>query len=127
MPATRPLTIADAETLFELATTNRDFLAPWTPTMPPELEQLEGWRTMLSDLLLEAEQQGSVMPRVILDGSRVIGRITLSNIVRGPLQSCNVGYWVSEADNGRGHATAAVAEVVALAWAASSRGRDVAA
>jgi ribosomal-protein-alanine N-acetyltransferase len=46
----------------------------------------------------------------------VAGRITLSEIVRGPLQSCSLGYWVSAGDNGRGLATAAVREVVAAAF-----------
>jgi ribosomal-protein-alanine N-acetyltransferase len=53
---------------------------------------------------------------VILDDARIIGRVTLSNVVRGPFQSCNLGYWVSSADNGRGHATAAVAAMIRLAF-----------
>jgi len=53
---------------------------------------------------------------VILEADRIVGRVTLSNIVRGPFQSCNIGYWISSADNGRGHATAAVAEIAELAF-----------
>ncbi len=59
----------------------------------------------------------SVHPRVILnDAGRVTGRITLSETIRGPVQSCSLGYWVSAGDNGRGLATAAVGEVVAVAF-----------
>jgi ribosomal-protein-alanine N-acetyltransferase len=45
-----------------------------------------------------------------------VGRVTLSNIVRGAFQSCNLGYWVGRDDNGRGFATAAVGDVVQVAF-----------
>jgi ribosomal-protein-alanine N-acetyltransferase len=66
-------------------------------------------------MLLELNR-GLTFPHLILDGDRIIGRVTLSNVVRGPLQSCNIGYWVSRADNGRGHATAAVTEMARIAF-----------
>jgi [ribosomal protein S5]-alanine N-acetyltransferase len=44
------------------------------------------------------------------------GRITLNNIVRGAFQSCDLGYWVSEAANSRGLATGAVREMTRLAF-----------
>jgi len=49
------------------------------------------------------------------DGA-VIGRITLNGIVRGPFQSCSVGYWVSEAANGNGVATAALRHIMRIAF-----------
>jgi ribosomal-protein-alanine N-acetyltransferase len=57
-----------------------------------------------------------VIPHVIVDGDRIVGRITLSNVVRGPFLSGNLGYWVSSADNGRGVATAAVGAIARLAF-----------
>jgi ribosomal-protein-alanine N-acetyltransferase len=36
--------------------------------------------------------------------------------VRGPLQSGDLGYWLSEADNGRGLVTAAVREMLGIAF-----------
>lgn len=53
---------------------------------------------------------------MITDAGRLIGRITLSDIVRGPFQSCRLGYWVSAAENGRGFATTAVAEIASVAF-----------
>ena len=57
------------------------------------------------------------MPLVLDDpaAGRIVGRFTLSGIVRGPFQSANLGYWVDGALNGRGLATAAVAGVVRTA------------
>ena len=43
-------------------------------------------------------------------------RISLNGITRGAFQSASVGYWVSQSSNGRGLASAAVAEVVGLAF-----------
>ena len=40
----------------------------------------------------------------------------LSNLVRGPIQSANLGYWVDEARNGRGLATRAVHGLAELAF-----------
>ena len=45
-----------------------------------------------------------------------MGAINLSNVVRGAFQSCNVGYWVAEAYNGRGYATVALAQVCERAF-----------
>jgi ribosomal-protein-alanine N-acetyltransferase len=36
--------------------------------------------------------------------------------MRGPFQSCTLGYWVSAADNGRGLATAAAHDIVQAAF-----------
>jgi RimJ/RimL family protein N-acetyltransferase len=46
----------------------------------------------------------------------VAGRITLSGIVRGPFQSCSTGYWVSVTAAGCGLATAAVRDMVRVAF-----------
>ena len=61
------------------------------------------------------------------DSDGVVGRITLNGIVRGPFQSCSVGYWLAERATGRGLATAAVREMKRVAFearAAPRRGRD---
>jgi ribosomal-protein-alanine N-acetyltransferase len=44
------------------------------------------------------------------------GRLALTNIARGPFQSCQLGYWVAAEVNGRGVATAAVARIVRVAF-----------
>jgi ribosomal-protein-alanine N-acetyltransferase len=53
---------------------------------------------------------------VILCDGGVVGRVTLSDIMRGTFQSCNLGYWLSQSHNGKGLATAAVAEIVDVAF-----------
>ncbi|MBV9196047.1 MAG: GNAT family N-acetyltransferase [Solirubrobacterales bacterium] len=115
MTEIRPLTLEDAEPLADVVRANREFLAPWQPIQDPELLTIPGQRTAIEQLL-DDQQRGLTVAHVILDEHRIIGRVTLSNIVRGPFQSCNLGYWVGLADNGRGHASAAVAKIAKLAF-----------
>lgn len=115
MTQIRPVTLEDAEPLVELLRANREFLAPWDPIRDPEFHTLAGQRMEIEKLLGDQER-GLTVAHVILDETRIIGRVTLSNIVRGVFQSSNLGYWIGSADNGRGHATAAVGEIAELAF-----------
>ncbi len=102
--------------LAELHRANREFLAPWEPIRAEEYFTVEGQRAVVQKVL-KLHDEGRTLPHVILDGSeRVVGRITLNEIVRGPFQSCSLGYWLAAADNGRGLAAAAVRDMIALAF-----------
>jgi ribosomal-protein-alanine N-acetyltransferase len=113
--ATRPVALADAPALTQLLIENREFMAPWEPARDDEYFTEDVQRKLIRSGL-DRKAQGISLPHVILDGTRVVGRITLNNIVRGPFQSCSVGYWVSANANGRGLATAALAEIKQLAF-----------
>jgi ribosomal-protein-alanine N-acetyltransferase len=114
--ATRLVTLDDAPALAELLRANREFLAPYEPLRSDSYCTEEGQLAVVQDSLSRCEQ-GTALPHVILDDSgRVIGRITLNGIVRASFQSCSVGYWVGAAFNGRGFATAAVREIVRVAF-----------
>jgi ribosomal-protein-alanine N-acetyltransferase len=113
---TRLVAPGDAPALAELLRDNRDFLAPWEPLRPEEYFTVDGQRAVIGKDL-ERYGQESELPHVILnDAGQVIGRITLSGIVRGCFQSCTMGYWVSASHNGRGFASAAVREMVQVAF-----------
>lgn len=116
MSGTRLITLNDAPVLAELLRANRDFLAPWEPVRGDDYFTVEGQRADLR-AALERHDNGTALPHAILDASdRVVGRITLNEIVRGPFQSCSLGYWVSAAANGRGLATAAVSKIKRVAF-----------
>ena len=113
---TRLITHEDAPVLAELVRVNRDFLAPWEPVRDDDYFTVDGQRSEIRSALAHHEQ-GASRPHVILDESgRVVGRITLNGIVRRAFQSCSVGYWLSAADNGRGLATAAVRDILCVAF-----------
>ena len=107
----RPLRPEDAEELAALYRANRDFLAPFEQTRSPDFFTAEGQRERLERLLTEGSHAFA-----ILDGDAIAGTINLFNIVRESLQSGVIGYWVDEARNGRGLATAAVADIAAYAF-----------
>ncbi|NMM31885.1 MAG: GNAT family N-acetyltransferase [Cellulomonas sp.] len=116
MMPTRRITLDDAPVIAELVRANREFLAPWEPIRPEGYATVDGQREVIRTAL-EQHEQGSTLPHVIVDDSGcVIGRITLNGITRGPFQSCSLGYWLSAAENGRGLATAAVHDMMRLAF-----------
>jgi [ribosomal protein S5]-alanine N-acetyltransferase len=113
---TRLVTLDDAPALAEVLRVSRDFLAPWEPVRSADYFTVGGQLAVIRDVL-KRHAQGAALPHVILDGSGgVAGRITLSGIVRGPFQSCSMGYWVSVTAAGRGLATAAVRDMVRVAF-----------
>jgi [ribosomal protein S5]-alanine N-acetyltransferase len=116
MRFTRLITPEDAGALAELLRDNREFLAPWDPVRSEEYFTAAGQRAVIADAL-ERHADGTTLPLVILDeAGQLAGRITLNNIVRGPLLSCSVGYWVGATENGRGLATTALQETIAAAF-----------
>ncbi len=48
--------------------------------------------------------------------SQILGTVTLSNVVRGPLQSCFVGYKVDQQFQSKGIATEGIAHVIQFAF-----------
>lgn len=110
------MTRDDAPELAEVLRLNRDFLAPWEPVRSDAYFTEAGQGTVIGEALARHDR-GSSVPHVIVDDTgRIVGRIMLNGIVRGPFLSCSVGYWVAADDNGRGLATEAMAEIKHLAF-----------
>lgn len=112
---TRLITADDAPVLAELHRANREFLAPWSPERDPRHYTTDGQRRAIAGALAQHEK-GTTLPQVILCDGAVVGRVTLSDITTGTFASCHLGYWLSQSHNGRGLATAAVAETLAIAF-----------
>jgi ribosomal-protein-alanine N-acetyltransferase len=94
--------------MLDLYVANDEFLAPYDPVRSDDFFTLE---VQLARIREEGRHSW-----MILDGDEPAGFVGLSNVVRGPLQSAILSYWVDEAHNGRGLCTAAVAEVVQFAF-----------
>jgi ribosomal-protein-alanine N-acetyltransferase len=112
---TRLFAVADAPVMAALLRDNREFLRPTDPVRPEEYFTDEGQRQVIADVLGQWEN-GFALPHVILDDDRIVGRITLTGIVRGPFQSASLGYWVAADVNGRGVASAAVERICRVAF-----------
>ena len=115
MTRTRLIEVDDAEELCEALNANRPFLAPWEPEYPPDFLTPDGQRIMIA-AARRAHEAGEMVPHVVTLHGQIIGRVTLGNVVRSAFQSCSLGYWIAEAHNGRGHATAAVGQMCTVAF-----------
>jgi [ribosomal protein S5]-alanine N-acetyltransferase len=112
---TRIISAADATELADVVVENREFMRPFEPPRTQSFFTAEGQLAAIEDAM-DRHAQGATLPHVITDSGRIAGRITLNGIVRGPFLSCSVGYWVSQDANGRGLATAALREILGIAF-----------
>ncbi|MGX5695764.1 GNAT family N-acetyltransferase [Agromyces soli] len=115
----RPLETGDGAALAAAYARNREHLAPWEPERTPEFftAALQE-REVAASLRRLAE--GTSIPLVLVQrtraggpadaggADRIVGRVNLSDIVRGVFLNANLGYWVDAGLQGRGLASAAV-------------------
>jgi ribosomal-protein-alanine N-acetyltransferase len=111
MALTRLVTLDDVAALAQLVTENRAYLAPWWPVQPETYFTEAGQHAVLARDLA-AHERGTMLPLAVLADGAVCGRVSLQNIVRGAFQNASLGYWVSQAQAGRGRTSTAVAEAV---------------
>ncbi len=111
----RVLVEGDTAAVTALVRANRAFMAPFDPERDDGYFTTEHQGRLLAQARSEHER-GTTLPYGIVADGELVGEITVSTIVRGPFQSGELGYWVGEAHNGRGIATAAVAAMVEVAF-----------
>ena len=115
--ALRLLQAGDAGEMAAAYLRNRAHLAPWEPERPEEFFTPAGQRRSL-DIQLDSLAAALAYPAALFAESRIIGRFTLSGVVRGPFQSASLGYWMDAAHQGRGLATFAVHAMCQIAGSA---------
>ncbi|MCD2441592.1 GNAT family N-acetyltransferase [Agromyces sp. SYSU K20354] len=107
----RELARGDGAALAEAYLRNREHLAPWEPSRTATFFTAE-WQESEVEAALQRLEAGSALPLVIVDGDEIVGRVNLSDIVRGVFLNANLGYWVDVRYTGRGLATTAVGVAV---------------
>jgi [ribosomal protein S5]-alanine N-acetyltransferase len=107
----------DAPELLALYSVNRDFLKPWEPSRNTEFYTMEMLQSLLTTTF-EAAQVDQIYSFGIClkPKAELIGRVTLSNIVRGVFQNTDMGYFVGEKYNGHGYATSSIKLVLRFAF-----------
>ena len=106
-----PLRRSDADAWARLRRDNREWLAPWEPSATADWAQRHTpavYRGMRRAVRRRAAQ-GLSLPFAVRHQGRLVGQVTLDNVVRGALRSAHVGYWIDRAAAGRGTASLAVA------------------
>ena len=112
--AIRPTAPEDATAQLALRLANRGHTGPWDPARDESFYTEAGQRLEL-DLDQRSWVAGSAYAFAVLDtdlDDRLIGRVALSNVVRGPWQNATLGYWIDKDSLGKGHATRAVRLVI---------------
>ncbi|MFF1819446.1 GNAT family N-acetyltransferase [Kribbella sp. NPDC058245] len=112
--ALRLAALDDAAALADAYTRSWDHLKPWEPTRPDDWFTPEGQRTRLTSLLANFER-GTTVPLLLAEGDRIVGAVTLNDLVHGPFSNAHVGYWLATEAVGRGLMTLAVEAAAELA------------
>jgi ribosomal-protein-alanine N-acetyltransferase len=122
----RPYRRSDARAWSQTRCANEDWLAPWEPTPPSgtwvELNSPAAFRLVFKELRRVA-RAGTAMPFAVClrtpdDPQRLVGQVTLGNIVRRAFCSAYAGYWIDARVAGRGVIPTALAMAVDHAFAA---------
>ncbi|MFD7033428.1 GNAT family N-acetyltransferase [Streptomyces sp. NPDC059917] len=113
----REVAVGDAAGMADALARNRAHMGPYEPPRPVDFYTEHGQLERIEATLAEREA-GRTRQYVLVEadgGGALLGTITLQNIVRGPLCSAGVGYWVDGEQTGRGLASGALAEVIRVA------------
>jgi len=112
-----PLEIKDAEELLAIRQRNFHFFQPFEPIRSDRYFTIEEQKKMIeSSLHAAANDQGFVFGVFLNETDKLIGRIELSGIARGPFQNTYLGYFLDQEHNGKGYATEAVSLCVQYAF-----------
>jgi [ribosomal protein S5]-alanine N-acetyltransferase len=108
----------DAAAVADFYLVNREHLQPWSPTLHPGLFSAGFWageaERRLGEYLAGLEVRGFLFRRD--DPGRVVGNLTLDQIVRGAFHGCTLGYALAAGAQGRGYMLEAVRGAVAYAF-----------
>ena len=110
----RGLRMRDAAAWSEVRLANEEWLTPWEPTSTQsflERNSVTAFPGMLRVLRRQA-RAGTHLPFVLEWRGRLVGQLTVGNIVHGAYNGAYLGYWVDSRFAGRGICTHAVAMVV---------------
>ena len=109
----RPVTADDAPALFAVIERNRPRLAEWLPWATPDQTE-EQLRQFLAERAEENHSRTALTTLIMVEG-QIAGSIAmhLFDLFR---RSTSIGYWLAEANQGRGVATTACRALIAEAF-----------
>ncbi len=114
----RPYRRGDAKAWSQVRVANEAWLAKWEPTVGgdwAELNSTYSYRSLYADLRRSA-RDGTSMPFAITllenGRERMVGQLSIANIVRRAFCSAHAGYWIDSSVAGRGVMPTALALAV---------------
>ncbi|MEC1582474.1 GNAT family protein [Bacillus subtilis] len=112
----RPLEVKDAEENLQLQSENRDFFEQFSMIRADDYYTVEGQRKRITEYQERLEKDEEYHFGNIASDDRLIGTVSLFQIIRGALQTAFIGYFLDKAYNGKGIMTEAVRLVVDYAF-----------
>lgn len=107
----------DAESLLDLHIRNSDFFQKYSPTFDENYFTIESTRNYIHDTIKKREEGSGYSFGIYLKGNeKLIGTVSLFQILRGALQKCLIGYSLDKQYNGNGYTTEAVSLTVKFAF-----------
>lgn len=113
----KTIEIADLNMLKDYLIRNKEFLSPWEPERQDSYYEEPNLVKMIEQEIADHSNQNQLSLYILLkDESRIIGNVTLSNIVRGIFQSCFVGYKLDQDEVNKGFMTEALKKIIDIAF-----------
>jgi ribosomal-protein-alanine N-acetyltransferase len=113
----RDLRVSDAAAILALRMRNQNHLAPNDPIRPEEFYTITGQQNALSKGIDDWMQDRSYGFGIFLkENDHFIGRVGLNNVVRGPAQFSDIGYFIDMEHTRMGYVSEAVQLVVKFAF-----------
>lgn len=102
------LSVKDQDGLFDFETRNRKYFERIGLSRSDAYYERSSFVKILKELIDEQQKDAHYMYLVINEQNDIVGRVNLTDVVRGPLRKAELGYRIGEQHQGKGFATAAV-------------------
>lgn len=113
----RPVNYRDDLALIAFYARNKEHLAAWEPARPPDFFTKDFWSNRLADWAKDWDAGvGAHFVSMGESTDEVLAVCSLTNIIRGPFQACNIGYAVSMELQGTGTMTELAEHVIDFAF-----------
>lgn len=109
------LSLDDANKLFDFEVENRLYFEAIGLSRNEAYYNYVSFKEIVKDLVKEQELGVHFMYLIMNERAEVVGRINLTDVIKGPLNKAELGYRIGEKHQGKGYATAAVKLVISEA------------
>jgi ribosomal-protein-alanine N-acetyltransferase len=108
---------SDAPEYLNLELKNKDFFEKYSANRPSDYYTIEAQTNLIKRNIMRREKDEIYLFGIFEKASgALLGNITLSEVLRGPLQSCLVGYKLDLCHNGKGYMSEAVSLAIKYAF-----------
>ena len=113
----RSLDLEDLEVLKNYLLENQDFMKEWSPTTDSSFYENENLEKIIFDEIKQNENKSALKLHLFLKKeNKLIGSISLSNIVYGPFLSCFLGYKLHKDYLKKGYMSEALEKIINIAF-----------